>query len=282
MTRRELFELVGSDERPIRGEMYVGSGGASRPGIVLCHGFKGFARWGFFPHLAEQLAQAGFNAITFDFTGSGVGSDRERFTETEAFFANSYRKELDDLGIVVAEATHRGWLGASYGLFGFSRGGGIAILGTARDPRVGALVTWSSISTILRWSSDEVDAWRRRGWRDVSNARTGEVLRQGTAVLDEADRMRQLDLDIFGVAGHLTRPWLIVHGTADETVGVHEGRQLHTASGNRAELALVEGAGHTYKIKHPMSEPSRELDSATERTVRFFRANLMPFPASVT
>jgi len=279
MTRPELFELAGADGRPIRGEVYVGAAGASRTGVVLCHGFKGFARWGFFPYLARQLTAAGFNAITFDFTGSGVGPDRERFTETEAFFENSYRKELHDLGVVVSEATTREWLGATYGLFGFSRGGGIAILGAARDARVGALVTWSSISTILRWSSDEVDAWRRRGWRDVSNSRTGDVLRQGTAVLDEADRMHELDLDIFGVAARLTTPWLVVHGTADETVGVHEGRQLHTASGHRAELALIDGAGHTYKIKHPMTEPSRELESVTKRTVRFFTANLTPIVA---
>lgn len=275
-TPPESFELKGSDGRPVRGDVHRADSAAT--GIVLCHGFKGFGRFSFFPRLAEELADAGFNAVSFDFSGSGVGADRERFTEREAFYANTFTKELHDLDVVIDEATRRGWLGARFGLFGFSRGGGIVILRAARDERVAALVTWSSISTINRWTAAELDAWRERGYAEVTNKRTGEVLRVGTALIDEIEHAGERGLDVQDAAPRITAPWLIVHGTADETVNVHEARQLHSASGNRAELALVERANHGYNAKHGVAVVPPELDAALKRTVRFFRANLAGMP----
>jgi uncharacterized protein len=72
----ELFEIPCADGLFIRGEVYrpaetaIGS-------VIVCHGFKGFAHWAFFPYLARSLAEAGLNAITFDFSGSGIGPNRE-------------------------------------------------------------------------------------------------------------------------------------------------------------------------------------------------------------
>jgi len=268
----ESFELKGSDGRPIRGDVHHADGAAT--GVVLCHGFKGFGRFSFFPFLAEQLADAGFNAVSFDFSHSGVGADRERFTEHDAFYANTFAKELHDLEVVIDEATRRAWTGERFGLFGFSRGGGIVILHAARDSRVAALVTWSSISTINRWSAEELAAWRARGFAEVTNTRTGDVLRVGTEILDEVEHASERGLDVQSAASQVGAPWLIVHGTADETVGAQEARQLHSASGNRAELALIERANHGYNAKHGVTAMTPELDAAAKRTVRFFRANL--------
>ena len=93
----EAFELPAGDPAAaaaglrIRGEarIPVRPPGATAQGVILCHGFKGFGRWGFFPYLAERLAAEGLTAVTFDFSGSGVGPDRETFTELHAFAANS-------------------------------------------------------------------------------------------------------------------------------------------------------------------------------------------------
>ena len=65
------------DEAPliIRGEARIPA--KAKGTVVICHGFKGFAHFSFFPYLAKQLAEAGFRALTFDFSGSGVGEDRE-------------------------------------------------------------------------------------------------------------------------------------------------------------------------------------------------------------
>jgi len=266
------FELAGADDRPIRGDALVnGEAGAA---VVMCHGFMGFARGGFFPYLAQRLADAALTVVTFDFSGSGVGPDRETLTELDAFSANTFAKQLHDLDVVWRHGELRGWLAVPTGLFGFSRGGGVAVLYTARHERVRALVTWSSISTISRWPADVVREWRERGYRDVENARTHQILRVGAQALDEIDQRGETELNILDAASRVRVPWFIVHGMADERVPVHEGRQLHSASQDRAELALIERASHTYNFKHAASEPAPELALAAARTVRFFRANL--------
>jgi hypothetical protein len=88
-------ETVGSAEAPYelwrdRGENapLIIRGEARLPdkavgSVVICHGFKGFAHFAFFPYLAEKLAESGLRAITFDFSGSGIGEDRENFTNKE-------------------------------------------------------------------------------------------------------------------------------------------------------------------------------------------------------
>lgn len=269
----EEFEVRGSDGRPIRGDVRLVPG--AKAAIVLCHGFKGFARWGFFPWLADRFVDAGFSTISFDFSGSGVGADRESFTEAEAFAEHTFTQELRDLAIVFREGAARGWLGRRRGLFGFSRGGGIAVLHAGSDETVGALVTWSAISTVERWTGPQLAEWRRRGFAEIVNSRTGQVLRVTTAIVDDIERNAAGELNIAAAAARVRAPWLIVHGDADETVAVYEARQLHADSSERAELVVVPGATHTYGGGHGMVSPTPQLEAATERTIEFFRASLV-------
>ncbi|MGK2935441.1 MAG: alpha/beta hydrolase family protein, partial [Gemmatimonadaceae bacterium] len=159
------FELVRTHEGRelvIRGDVYLSPNATT--GVVFSHGFKGFGRWGFYPYLAPHVAAAGFNAVTFDYSGSGIGADRETYTDPDAFARNTYTLELADLVAVVAEARRQGWIGSRYGVFGHSRGGGDAILHAARSPGVAALVTWAAISHVLRWLPAAAEQWRRLGF----------------------------------------------------------------------------------------------------------------------
>lgn len=265
--QREEFELAGSAGLPIRGEARVVRG-ATR-GVVLVHGFKGFYRGIFFPMLADALANAGMTVVSFNFSGSGIGADRDTFTEPDAFGGNSYGRELHDLDLVLRESDARGWLGDRWGLFGHSRGGGVAILHTALDGRVAALATWASISTVRRWSDAEMQQWRKRGHVDVTNARTGQVFRLGTRLLDEVQRRDNDRLDIRRAASEVRCPWLLVHGDADETVPFAEAVQL-AESATSVELLRVSGGTHTFNVAHGFSAASPELSEAMERTVQFF------------
>jgi pimeloyl-ACP methyl ester carboxylesterase len=116
----ERFETPGRGSRVIRGEARVAH--HARGSVVLVHGFKGFARFAFLPWLADRLAAAGLSAVTFNFSGSGVGEDMETFSDPDAFAENTYARELHDLGLVLAESERRGWVGPQCGLFGHSRG----------------------------------------------------------------------------------------------------------------------------------------------------------------
>jgi len=269
----ERFDLEGAHGRTIRGEVRLVPG--AKAAVVLVHGFKGFARFAFFPFLADKLAAAGISAVSFNFSGSGIGEDMETFTDAEAFEENTYTRELHDLGIVLAHAGQQKWLGAHHGLWGHSRGGGIAILRAARDAHIHALATWSAISTVKRWPTDIAQEWRERGYWEVSNSRTGQTFRLRTPVLDEATEHGDGMLDIGKAAESLLCPWLIVHGDADETVQIGEGERLASAAGTNAEFLRIAGATHTFNVAHGMTSPSPQLIEATDRTVRFFTERLV-------
>jgi uncharacterized protein len=260
----------------IRGDAYRAPGAWT--GVVFCHGFKGFGRWGFYPYLAPHVAAAGLNAITFDFSGSGVGADRETYTEPEAFARNTYTQELADIAAVVAESRHRGWLGDRYGVFGHSRGGGGAILHTASSNDVAALVTWAAISHVLRWLPNDADRWRARGYTEVLNTRTGDVLRLDARLLEECERLAGTTLNIERAASDLRSPWLLVHGTADESVTVEDAHRLYAAAGaaraGHVELLIIGGANHVFGGAHPLVDVPPALQQLVRRTADFFATHL--------
>ena len=171
----EAFDIPCRDGLSIRGEAYPAE--SALGAVIICHGFKGFAHWAFFPHLGRSLARDGLTAITFDFSGSGIGRDRETFTEAAAFAGNTFSRELEDLDLVEDYARRRKWITGKFGLFGHSRGGGMAILfAAAESSNVNSLVTWAAISYPNRWSPEDVLTWRKHVFTEITNARTGQVM----------------------------------------------------------------------------------------------------------
>jgi dienelactone hydrolase len=262
--------LVGADGGPLRVDVRSGERpGERRPAVVICHGFKGFKDWGFFPRLAERLALAGFTAVSFNFSGSGVGEGQE-FDELERFAHQRPSGDLADLaGVVDWVVRERGvpWVG----LLGHSRGGGLAILQAARDARVRALATWAAVDHLLRWPAEQIAQWRRDGRTEVVNQRTGQVLTLYRDALDDVDAHEHDTLDIPAAAGRVTVPWLLVHGTADQAVPVAAAYVLARSTGSRqTELLLLDGADHTFGIRHPWQGSTPEFDEVLERTVGLF------------
>jgi uncharacterized protein len=251
-----------------------------RPAIVVVHGFKGFKDWGMFPPLAERLARAGFATLTFNLSGSGV-DDTGEFVWPDRFGHNTFSAELHDLGLLT-DALGRGELGVAppttIGLVGHSRGGGIAVLHAAQDRRVQALVTWSSISSVERWSPHEVLQWRKKGVNQIVNTRTGQQLPLFTDVLDDVEGNASGSLDILGAAARLRIPWLIVHGTADEAVSHLEADALRAASSlPTTRLLAIEGAGHTFGAGHPWDAQKHDtaaLRRVFDMTLAWFAAHL--------
>lgn len=271
----EEFELWRDrgDEMPliIRGEARLPND--AKGTVVICHGFKGFAHFSFFPYVAEQLAEAGLRAITFDFSGSGIGEDRENFTNRDAFTHNTYLQELADLDAVIAEGRVNGWIDGGYGLFGHSRGGGIAILRAARDSNAMVLATWAAISSTNRWPPEIVADWRQRGFIDIENARTKDVIPLSIEILHEVEEHGETRLNIASAAARIGVPWLIVHGSDDETLNVSEGERLAALAKN-GDFLVLDGANHSFGGKHPLTEITPTLESVTRETVGFFAKNL--------
>lgn len=266
--RLARLELTGADGGPLHVDVRSGArAGEVRPAVVICHGFKGFKDWGFFPFLAERLALAGFTAVTFNFSGSGVGPGSEVVDQPERWFGQRISGDVADLRTVIEHLAGTGarWIG----LIGHSRVGGVSVVGAAGDPRVKALVTWAAVASFMWYTPDELARWRREGRREVVNSRTGQVLPIGLPLLDDLES-NAAALDIRAAAGRLQAPWLIVHGLADESVSAREAEVLARASKSpRTERLLVEGAGHTFGARHPWAGSTPALDGVVERTTRF-------------
>jgi uncharacterized protein len=270
--RPETFEIPCRDGLSIRGEVYP----AEFPlgSVIICHGFKGFAHWAFFPYLARTLAENGLTAITFDFSGSGIGPDRETFTQPDAFARNTFSKEQEDIENVVDYARRKKTINGKFGLFGHSRGGGMSIIyAAAPDSDVKSLVTWASIGRTNWWTPEEAVIWRQRGYAEIANSRTGQVMRLGTDLLDDVELNGITKLNITAAAAKIKVPWLIIHGTGDETVRSTEAERLHELSPRVSTLRLIEGANHGFDAKHPLTEIPPVLEKVVLETVKFFVRN---------
>ena len=265
LTKHSLTGALG----PILVDVRAGGRSTPRPAVMVLHGYKGFKDWGMFPPLSDRLARAGFTAVSFNFSGSGV-DDAGDFAFPERFGHNTFSAELDDVSAVL-DSLFQGELGVppptSAGLVGHSRGGGIAVLQTARDPRIRALVTWAAISSVERWTAEDRKTWRRTGKIAVTNARTGQVLPLYPDVLDDIDQ-RASALDILAAARRIGVPWLLIHGTQDESVRFAEAELLGSAgSTERTRLLPVDGAGHTFGAVHPWQSSTQELDIVFDATL---------------
>lgn len=310
--RSDPFELENPLGLAVRGHVLTPEGiGESPPTVFVLHGYKGFKDWGFFPLLGRRLASAGLRVVAFNMSGSGVGPDGESFSETQLFEENTYSQELEDVFAVVRAFTRDGGAvsfppSGPTGLFGHSRGGGVALLAAARVPRLRTIVTWSAISRVDRWDDEARGEWRRQGFMEVLNSRTGQVFQLRTNLLDDLER-NSGRLDIETAARGLMVPVLAVHGEKDESVdageskhifgwkAAHTGRDADSAV-TPAELSqlpvppdsslrwgpegsllvLLNWAGHTMDAVHPLpSPPPDRLVSVIETTAAWLHWHLL-------
>ena len=276
------FTLQSVLGQPIHGDLRRPEGDGPHPVAVVCHGFKGFKDWGFHPWLGERLAAADLAAVHFNFSRNGVRVADGDIEDLDAFRKNTLSIERDDLDTVL-DSVLAGRLDSSLdpsrlGLVGHSRGGGIALLGASERREVKALATWAAVSHFDRIADQATLAeWRRSGVYEVLNARTGQILPMGVDFLDDVlgNRAR---LDLHSAARRLASPWLVVHGTADETVPFVEAEELVAASGGPARIAAIGGAGHTFGAVHPFAGPTPDLEAALAATLEHFRAVLAGHP----
>ena len=276
---RKSFNLINSSNEKIQGDLRYREGIKNAPAIIICHGFKGFKDWGFFPILAEALAEDGYATITFNFSRNGIGADPNNFTELDKFANNSYSHELSDLRIVM-DAVSNGQIGSNIidpekiGLLGHSRGGGIVLLHANEDERVKCVVTWSAIAKVERYSEDTIKKWEKDGFIEFENKRTNQMMRINKEFITDIKKNSE-KLNILKAAESLKVPALIVHGDNDESVPVSEADEIYSKlQGYGNELEIIEGGTHTFGVKHPVEGVTPEFETVVDLTEIFFDKHL--------
>lgn len=254
--------------------------GKPKPVVIFIHGFKGFKDWGPFNLIADRFAEEGFVFIKLNLSHNGTTPENPvEFADLEAFGHNNFSIEQDDIGTLMdhlasgksaipfSEASLQ-----SFSLIGHSRGGAAAILKAAEDDRVNSLATWASIHDIdQRWSDDFVEDWKKKGVQHIFNSRTNQQMPLYYQLAEDYINNRAR-LDIPKLVPQLKQPFLIVHGTNDETVPVHAARQLAKWKPD-AELFLVEEANHTFGGQHPLENSVLPEDTSLviKKTIDFFK-----------
>ena len=285
----EPFEIEGADGGPLRGDLYhparpeaaEPTHGASSPpvagtpGVILCHGSRGYKDWGFLPLLAARIAEEGLHAVTFSFTDSGISGRSGAFDEPERYRKGTYGSELEDLARVVGWVTRR--LTETHGseprlgIAGHSRGGAIAVLHAARDPRIRCLAALAAPSRIGVWPDRYFDAWRRGEPVTLRDFRTRSELQLGPDLYDDLERHRGR-YDLVPALEALEVPLLVVQGDADRSVPVEEAREIasHVRS-TLCELHVIEGAGHGFQAGDEIRRIPPQLAHMVELVTAWMR-----------
>lgn len=276
--QRTPFSFLSSEGLPIRGDV-ASPDGHGRPVVICIHGFKGFKDWGFWPEVASRLCAAGYGVLRFNFSHSGVGEDLETFSEAELFENGTYTREVEDLREVLSRLT-RSRLPGSEGLdvsrTGFlahSRGSVSALAVAASEGFARSVVLWNPVSSVGWWDEDVRRRWRETGFWEVVNARTGQVFRMKTTLLDDAEKNHDR-LAPLANAGRLRIPLLAVVATQDESVPAASGRRLASAAGESGSFYEIAATGHTFGAAHPFSGPTPALEEAIRVTREHFDRTL--------
>ncbi len=205
------------------------------PALIMCHGFPIGpidARHSAvtFPQLMDRVAnELGWAAMTFTFRGCGTSEGDFSLQG----WVDDLRSAIDHL---IAEAKPLGiWL------VGTNTGGSIAVCVAADDPRVRGAALLAARADFNDWVGNPKRFADHA--RDVGAIRTPGFPKN----LDEWSRELRRFRPHEAARRFAPRPLLVMHGSADDSLPVADGRRLAEAHGS-AEQRVLEGAGH--RLRH--------------------------------
>ncbi|HLP50419.1 MAG TPA: alpha/beta hydrolase [Chitinophagales bacterium] len=280
ISRERNLILQSKHGRPFLVDVYYKKDGQPKPVVIFSHGFKGFKDWGPFDMVADKFAEAGFIYVKFNFSHNGTTVDHPMdFADLEAFGNDNLSIEMDDLGGVIDWVCSPEFVAVenkvpsqSVYLMGHSRGGGISILKAQEDNRVKKLCTWASVNEFSKyWTQEELEKIKRDGVVFVGNARTKQQMPIKWQMYENyfANLPR---LFVPDAVKALTIPFLIIHGTDDETIPYAAALEMHQWN-RKAELFLLEHSNHNFGGKHPYTDGklTEDLEDAVNETIQFFK-----------
>jgi len=276
---KTYFELNNQHVRIISSDLYYPSNLSKKnPLIFICHGFKGFKDWGFFPYVSETLALNGFITICFDFSLNGKPDKNLFVTNIHDFANNTVSHELDDLNDLITAIQNNSidefkplkefWNGEIY-LLGHSLGAAISILTALNNPKITKIALWAPIAKFDRYTKRQKDVWKQNGFLEYTNQKTNQLLRMNISYLLDVENNKE-KFNLPSAIANLIIPILIVHGKQDVTVPLAEVQMLIEAN-QEIRAKIIEKTAHTFGVEHPFSETNPALEEAINSTIDFFR-----------
>lgn len=216
----------------LNGRFFIPAETGIYPAVCICHGIPSGQPPepgdGGYPALAEQICQAGFAALIFNFRGSrdsGGNFDILGWTEDLAAAIDFLweQPEIDRSRIA---------------LLGYSAGAAVAVCAGARDTNIAAVAACAcpaDFAALIKDPQLTVDHFRSIGIiRDKDFPES----------IEEWQENFQIVSPIYYADKISPRPLLLVHGDSDELVPVDNARRLHEKAGEPKQLSIIKGAGH--------------------------------------
>lgn len=245
------------------------------PLFIFAHGFKGFKDWGFFPYMLEKIVEAEVFCVGFNFSYNGIGdTDLTEFTRLDLFAKNTLSRELEDLDAIINYFDENKERFNKYDfenliLCGHSRGGGIAIIKASEDNRIKKLITLAAVSTFHRYTDKQKETWERKGYLEVLNTRTQQLMKMNYTFLKDLEKNKER-LNIESAVKKINCPFLIIHGKEDLSVDFEEAIKLFEFSNKpTTKLITIENAGHTFGAAHPFLGTTPHLEKVIAEIINF-------------
>jgi hypothetical protein len=203
---------------------------------------------------ALVLRLAGFNVLMFD--GRGHGNSGGRYVTYGAYECRDLESAIDWL--VLEKTIEKDRLG----LAGESMGASIALQVAARNASIHAVWADSPFASLERITGEFAS-------RVTHLPRTvlHPVLWTTIQVANYRGKFDVRTIDPLAVAEQIKCPVYLVHGTADQLIGVEHSENIYDRLGGEKEMWLVKGARHARSARHARDEYS-------DRLVRFFQSRL--------
>lgn len=271
-------KIKGANGRLFLLDVFAKTNKILKPVVIFCHGFKGFKDWGHFNYLGQRFAEEDIVFVKFNFSHNGTSiEDPLNFSDLEAFGNNNFSKELEDLNCVIDWLLNHSELQAEIDaekieLLGHSRGGAIAIIQASEDKRIKKLATWAAVSNLVdRNKQLTIETWQKDGVVYAKNARTLQNMPLYYQFYEDQQKNKER-LNVNHAVRKLEIPFLIVHGTKDSAVNYTDAMEIKRSC-PQGILFTVEGADHTFGIKHPFEHAHlpKEADRVIKTTMQFFK-----------
>ena len=272
--------IQGMHQKPILTDLFYLENNKPKDIVIFCHGYKGYKDWGAWNLVAEKFAKQNIFFVKMNFSHNGGTVEQPiDFPDLKAFGNNNFIIELDDLKTVIDWVVNNSSFKKevnvqNISLVGHSRGGGIVVIKAYEDTRITKVITWAGVSDYGSKfpTGDAFRVWKENGVSYITNARTHQQMPHYYQFYTNFKKNKDR-LNIKNAVEKLNIPFLIIHGSNDETVPLQEAKNMLSWNPNN-KLEIIENANHSFDSVQPWQSDSLpgDLDIATQKSIAFINS----------
>ena len=219
------------------------------PTIIMCHGIHSSKAADKLLLVAGMLNNNGYNVVMFDYRDHGHS------TQEDGMISLGVREHRDIIAVMEWVNETKGAPYSQIGLYGMSMGGGYVANAFMADERFPAVIMESPYAQLDMIIAEELGRngypeWLARGAIFMAKLLSGD------------DLMSMPPLEAVSAANG--RPMFVIHGTADERVGVHHSQMMIDRAekeGVNMTSWIIEGLEH---VEAPLSHSEEYEDRIME------------------